>query len=95
MNRRILEREVFHGNYTGSALTALRLEYLASLALTVSGPNLHGARSKMSEKKRKRHEERPDGRPSKEIARESPSQKIKVSVIEDGDEWMPVLGECS
>ena len=49
----------------------------------------------MSEKKRKRHEERPDGRPSKKIAAERPSQNIKVSVIEDGDEWVPVLGECS
>lgn len=55
----------------------------------------------MSEKKRKRHEERPDGpdgpdgRTSKKIATETPSQNIKISVIEDGDEWVPVLGECS
>ena len=49
----------------------------------------------MSEKKRKRHEEGPDGPPSKKFAKESPSQNIKVSVIEDGDEWLPVLGECS
>ena len=48
----------------------------------------------MSEKKRKRHDERLDGRPSKKIATESPSRNIKVSVIEDGDEWVPVLGEC-
>lgn len=48
----------------------------------------------MSEKKRKRPEGRSDGQPSKKIARESPSQKIKVSVIEDSDEWAPVLGEC-
>lgn len=47
----------------------------------------------MPEKKRKRHEERPDGRPSKKIATESPSRNIEVSVIEDGDEWVPVLGK--
>ncbi|CAD6563762.1 MAG: DNA-directed RNA polymerase I subunit rpa49 [Alectoria sarmentosa] len=45
----------------------------------------------MSEKKRKRHEEGLDGPPSKKFAKESPSQNIKVSVIEDGDEWLPVL----
>lgn len=49
----------------------------------------------MPEKKRKRHEERheerPDGRPSKKIATKSPSRNIEVSVIEDGDEWVPVL----
>ena len=51
----------------------------------------------MIENKRKRqegeHEERPEGRPSKKVAIESPSQTIKVSVIEDCDEWVPVLGE--
>lgn len=49
----------------------------------------------MSEKKRKRHEDRPDGRPSKKIATERPSQTIKVSVIDDNDEWVPILGECN
>ena len=49
----------------------------------------------MSEKKRKRHEERPDGGCFKRIASENPCQNIKVSVIEDGDDWVPVLGECS
>lgn len=49
----------------------------------------------MSEKKRKRHEEMPDKRTSKKIATVSPSQTIKVSVIEDRDEWVPILGECS
>ena len=49
----------------------------------------------MSEKKRKRYEEKPDGRPSKKIASQGPSQNIKVSVIEDDDNWAPVLGECS
>lgn len=49
----------------------------------------------MPEKKRKRHEEKPDERPSKKIAMESPSQNIKVSVIEEDDEWVPVLGERS
>ena len=49
----------------------------------------------MSEKKRKRNGERPEGRPSEKIASEGPSQNIKVSVIEDGDDWVPVLGECS
>ncbi len=47
----------------------------------------------MTEKKRKRHEEGPDGPPSKRIATERPPHSIKVSVIEDGDEWVPVLGE--
>lgn len=50
---------------------------------------------KMSEKKRKRYEEKSDGRASKKIASQGPSQNIKVSVIEDGDNWAPVLGECS
>ena len=49
----------------------------------------------MSEKKRKRHEERPDGGSFKRIASETLSQNIKVFVIEDGDDWVPVLGECS
>ena len=46
----------------------------------------------MAEKKRKRHEERSDGRPSKKLATESQSQNIQVSVVEDDDEWVPVLG---
>ncbi len=49
-----------------------------------------------TEKKRKRHEEGhdgPDGPPSKRIATERPPHSIIVSVIEDGDEWVPVLGE--
>lgn len=50
--------------------------------------------TKMSEKKRKRYEERPNGRPSKRVATGSSSQNIKISLIEDGDEWVPVLGEC-
>lgn len=48
----------------------------------------------MAEKKRKRLEERSDDRrPTKKAAIESPSQTIKVSVIDNGDEWVPVLGE--
>ena len=49
----------------------------------------------MSEKKRKRHEERPDGRPSKKIATDRPPQNIRVSVIDDNDEWVPILGGCN
>ena len=50
----------------------------------------------MAEKKRKRPEERSDDRrPIKKVAIESPSQTIKVSVIDNGDEWVPVLGEGS
>ena len=50
----------------------------------------------MAEKKRKRHEERSDDRrPSKKIAIESLSQNIKISVIDEGNEWIPVLGELS
>ena len=50
----------------------------------------------MAEKKRKRPEERSDDRrPNKKVAIESPSQTIKVSVIDNGDEWVPVLGEGS
>lgn len=49
----------------------------------------------MSDKKRKRQEEKVDGRPSKKTATGNPSQTIEVSVIEAGDEWVPVLGECS
>ena len=50
----------------------------------------------MAEKKRKRDEETSAGRrPSKKVAIGSPSQQIKVSVIDDGNEWMPVLGERS
>ena len=46
----------------------------------------------MAEKKRKRHEERPDGRPSKKLVMEGQSQNIQVSVVEDDDQWVPVLG---
>ena len=50
----------------------------------------------MAEKKRKRYEERPDDRrPSKKVAIDALSQNVKVSVIEDGDDWVPVLGEHS
>lgn len=47
----------------------------------------------MTEKKRKRNEERLEGQPSKRIAIENPSQTIKVSTVEDGDGWAPVLGQ--
>lgn len=46
----------------------------------------------MPEKKRKRNEESHDGPPNKKAAIESPAQTIKVSVIEDGEQWAPVLG---
>ena len=50
----------------------------------------------MAEKKRKRPEARSDDRrPIKKVAIEDPSQTIKVSVIDNGDEWVPVLGEGS
>lgn len=47
----------------------------------------------MPEKKRKRQDEKHSGRPSKKVALESQSDTVKVSVIEDGVEWAPVLGE--
>ena len=46
----------------------------------------------MSEKKRKRHSELPVDHPNKKLARESLSKAINVSIIEDSDEWPPVLG---
>ena len=46
----------------------------------------------MCDKKRKRHDVAFSGRPHKKAATESPPQNIQVSVIEDGDEWAPVLG---
>ena len=46
----------------------------------------------MSEKKRKTHSELPVDRPNKKLAQESRSKAINVSLIEDGDEWSPVLG---
>ena len=50
----------------------------------------------MAEKKRKRLEERSDDRRlNKKMAIESPLQTIKVSVIDNGDEWVPVLGKGS
>ena len=50
----------------------------------------------MVEKKRKRPEEGSDSRiPVKKVAIERPSSTIKVSVIDSGDEWVPVLGEGS
>ncbi|MCJ1456182.1 DNA-directed RNA polymerase I subunit rpa49 [Mycoblastus sanguinarius] len=45
----------------------------------------------MSEKKRKRTGHTPNARPHKKLAKESPHQTVKISVIEDGDHWMPVL----
>ena len=79
------------GQYTGYALTALYLQMpLLNIFLTQASNQCN-----MSEKKRKRYEEKPDGRPSKKIASQAPSQNIKVSVIEDGDNWAPVLGACS
>jgi len=46
----------------------------------------------MPEKKRKRHDERHDGRPNKKVAVESPAQIIHVSVVEGGEQWAPILG---
>ena len=47
---------------------------------------------KMFDKKRKRHDAASSGRPHKKAATESPPQNIQVSVIENGDEWAPLLG---
>ena len=47
---------------------------------------------KMSDKKRKRHDAASSGRPHKKAATESPPENIQISVIENGDEWAPVLG---
>ena len=47
----------------------------------------------MSEKKRKRHSELSVDRPNKKLVQESRSKAINVSIIDDGDEWRPVLGE--
>ena len=46
----------------------------------------------MSEKKLKGHSELPIDRPTKKIAQGSRSKAINVSLIDDGDEWSPVLG---
>ena len=45
----------------------------------------------MSEKKRKRQNELPVDRPNKKVAQENRSKAINVSIIEDADEWRPVL----
>ncbi|KAL2036944.1 hypothetical protein N7G274_010369 [Stereocaulon virgatum] len=45
----------------------------------------------MSDKKRKRSGVASNDRPHKKIALQSPAQTVKVSVIEDGDDWTPVL----
>lgn len=45
----------------------------------------------MTEKKRKRGEERLEGQPSKRVAMGKPSQTIKVSTVEDSHGWAPVL----
>ncbi len=47
----------------------------------------------MSEKKRKRHESKAQDLPRKKAAVNDLPKDIKVSVIEDGDPWAPVLGE--
>jgi hypothetical protein len=47
----------------------------------------------MSEKKRKRQESRVHENPRKKAALDDVSPDVKVSVIEDGDPWAPVLGE--
>lgn len=52
------------------------------------------ASANMSEQKRKRDEERPDGRPKRKVTFDIPPWPIKVSVIEDDDQWTPVLGTC-
>ena len=46
----------------------------------------------MSEKKRKRHSELSADRPNKKLAQESRLKAINVSLLENGDEWSPVLG---
>ena len=50
----------------------------------------------MVERKRKRLEEGSDiRRPVKKVAIQDISKTIKVSVIDNGGEWVPVLGEGS
>ena len=46
----------------------------------------------MSDKKRKRPGTVSNDRPHKKVAIQSPAQNVKVSVIEDGDDSLPVLG---
>lgn len=48
----------------------------------------------MSEKKRKRHDPKTQDGARKKVAVDGPSQNVKVSVIEDEDQWAPVLGKC-
>lgn len=46
----------------------------------------------MSEKKRKRQDGKYSDRPHKKTAIEGPPENVKVSIIEDGDQWTPILG---
>lgn len=48
----------------------------------------------MSEKKRKRHDSKAQDGARKKIALDGPAQNVKVSVIEDEEQWAPVLGKC-
>ena len=75
-------------------LIASLLEFSACFSSTFYGtdPPLEVFELEMTDKKRKRDEERLEGQPSKRISTEEPSQTIKVSTIEDSDGWAPVLG---
>jgi len=46
----------------------------------------------MSEKKRKSNDDPINQRPQKIVATGPPANNIKVSLLEDGGEWQPVLG---
>lgn len=47
----------------------------------------------MAEKKRKRHDYETNGRPSRRSATERPPvDNVKVSMIPDENEWVPVVG---
>ena len=78
-----------------SIVEASLLDFSACFSSTFYGtdPPLEAFELKMTEKKRKRGEERLEGQPSKRLATEKPPQTIKVSTVEDSDGWAPVLGQ--
>ena len=49
----------------------------------------------MSEKKRKRHSEGASGNAAKRLSVENASDTVKVSLLDKGELWQPVLGIVS
>ena len=79
----------------GLRLIASLLDFSGCFSSTFYGidPPPEAFELEMTEKKRKRDEEKLEGQPSKRIAMETPSQTIKVSTVEDSDGLAPVLGQ--